>query len=218
MSEKRKRIMRESIFLVPFLLAVMLVSMVAMYSIGRTVRDVVDLIQEKMASDSSMDISYYIDNDSKKYTLKYYYGEKGECTKYAEYSQKIKSDEQTYELVLYESRDGFEPGYYKTEWFHSVEYITYAPLNNENNSSSTPVEDEPYTYEYIKSYSYDYLMKNFGADTEASKGYKILGLANLYTWDSSDRSNCIWGIGSRPLEFYTYLNDNTTEYKKVTVK
>lgn len=201
----------------PFLLVVTAVSFVMMFGIGRTVRDMLSLVNENLSSDSNMDISTYLDNESKKYTLKYYYGEKGECTEYAEYTLKAKGDEPTYELTLFEARDGFDAGYYKTEWFYSVEYVTYAPLDDKDNGKSYPVEQEPYMYEYIKSYSYDALLEDYGASTEISKGYKILGVINLYTWDSSERVNCIWGIGGRPMQFYTYLNDNTTEYKKVTV-
>lgn len=217
MSDKRKRIFKESLFIVPFLLVVTVVSLVMMFGIGRTVRDTLDIVRENMTSDSNMNISTYTDRESKKYTLKYYYGEKGECTEYAEFTLKAKSDDTTYELTLFEARDGFEAGYYKTEWFYSTEYVTYAPLTDKDNGKSYPVEEEPYMYEYIKSYSYENLMESFGATTEVSKGYKILGLINLYTWDSSDRVNCIWGIGSKPMQFYTYLNDNTTEYKKVTL-
>ncbi|MDE7390452.1 MAG: hypothetical protein K2M82_05885 [Lachnospiraceae bacterium] len=217
MNERRKRILKESLFLFPFLIVVSIVSIGIMFAQGRTIRDTVDLVEEYFTSDSGMDLSVYAENNSNKYTLKYYYGEKDSSEQYAEYTQKTRDGETTCNLVLYEPRDGYQAGYYTTEWFYSVEYVTYAPLDDENSANSYPAEEEPYMYEYIRSYSYDSLLTTNGVETDAYKGYKLLGFISLYSWDYIDRTACAWGIGSKPFEFYIYYNDSTTEYKKVTV-
>ncbi len=220
MSERRKTIFREGLFLVPFLLIAAAVTLVVMYSAGRTIRDTAQLIEDNLTAKADMDISVYTDDfDDEKYTLKYYYGETGESTLYAEFSCNLKDeDEPVYSLTLYEERGGYSAGVYETEWFHSEEYISYEPLeDSDGEASSYLVSDSPETYSYIKSYSYDTLLSDYGAYTEQSKGYKLLGILSYYTWDTSDRANCVFGIGSRPLWFYTYPNDNTTEYKKVAI-
>lgn len=215
MSEKRKRIFRESIFLIPFLLIVTVVSLGCLFKIGRTVKDTVMFVEEHLSADNSMDISVYAEGRDR-YTLKYYYGDNDSCTKFAEYSMKS-GDEPVYELTLLEDRDGFEAGFYKTEWFHSAEYVTYAPIDDEKNTESYTVEEQPYIYEYIKSYSYDSLMSNHGALTEYSDGYSVFGIFNMYVWDSENGVNCIWGVGKRAVQFYTCPNSGGTEYKKVTI-
>lgn len=215
MSEKRKRIFRESVFLIPFLIVVTLISFGFMFKIGRTVKDTIMLVEEHFSVDSSMDISDYTKSRDK-YTLKYYYGDDESCTEFAQYSQKS-GDEPVYELTLFEDRDGFEAGYYKTEWFHSVEYVTYAPLEDKKNTESYHVEEQPFMYEYIKSYSYDNLLSDYGALVENIDGYSVLGLINMYVWDSTDGVNCIWGLSQKPVQFYSCFNNGSSEYKKVTI-
>ncbi len=220
MSDRRKRIFRESLFLVPFLLIVTVVTLLLMYRTGRTIRDTAELIADNLTVNEDMDISVYTDDfDDDKYTLQYYYGETGESTLYAEFVCNTKDeDEPVYCLTLYEERGGYSAGAYETEWFHSEEYISYEPLDgSDGETTSTLVDEAPQTYSYIKSYSYDSLLSDYGVYTEQIKGYKLLGLLSYYTWDTSDRVNCIFGIGGKPLRFYTYPNDNTTEYKKVVL-
>lgn len=216
MSEKRKRIFKESAFFVPFLLVVTIVSLILMFSAGRTVRDAMNLVSENLTSDVNMDVSAYAVNENKKYTLTYCYGEGEESTEYAEFSQKMKSDQTVYTLTLYEPRDGFDAGYYTTDWFYSEEFVTYAPLDDEENATSYSVSEQPYMYDYILSYSYDTLMNNYGATTEMSKGYNIIGL-KIYMWDTIDRVNYLWGLGGNPMQFYSYLYGNDSEYTKVII-
>lgn len=203
----------------PFLLIVTVVSLVLMFSIGRDARDVMQLISNKLSVDSSMDLSDYSENKGEKYSLKYYYGDGTDTTLYADFSQKEKGGEVTYSLTLYEPRNGFEPGYYKTEWFHSEEYVTYAPLDDKNNETSNRAEEQSYIYDYIKSYSYDGLMSELGADSiNSTDSFKILGLGTVFQWSFDGRENYMWGLGNTPIELYSYIFNGSSEYKKVSIR
>lgn len=216
MSEKRKRIFKEGAFFLPFLLVVTMVSLIIMFSVGRTMRDAMDLVSENFTSDKNMDVLAYAENESKKYTLKYYYGDAESRTEYAEFTKKMKSDQTIYSLTLLEPRDGFDAGYYTTDWFYSEEFVTYAPLDDKDNTTSYTLDEQPYMYEYILSYSYETLMNDYGATYEVSRGYNILGL-KIYMWDSSERVNYLWGLGGNPMQFYSYLYDKNIEYTKVII-
>lgn len=218
MSEKRKVVLMEGLFLVPFLLIATVISLVLMFGIGRNFSDIVELSQEYLTADSSMDITEYEFDEDKGYKLKYYYGESEQCTEFANYSQKSNKDGITYELTLLEARDGFDAGYYKTEWFHSEEYITYAPIEDKNKTTSYPVDEQPYMYNYVKSYSYETLLNDYSALSSNTNGYSILGIVKLYVWETNGRVNCIWGIANKPIQFYTKIDNGTEEYKKVVFK
>lgn len=219
MSEHKKQILRESVFLIPFLLIAAVVSVAVMFGTGRNVMDIVETAQSSLTPSAQLDLADFAGDSGSASSLKYYYGNygnDGETVKYAEFREKADSNEPTVSLTLYEPRDGFDAGYYKTEWFHSEEYITYAPPDDKNNAESYPIGEQPYMYEYVKSYSYENLLNNYGALTEYSNGYSILNAVKLFVWNTDGRTNMMWGIGSIPMQFYTYYN-NSDEYKKVTI-
>lgn len=219
MSEKRKRIFKEALFLLPFMFVVTAVSLLLMFFVGRDIRDVMNIVTSNSTSDKNMDISDYSEYESKKYTLEYYYGDESDCVKYAEYTENSRGDDTTRILVLHEPRDGFEAGTYKTEWFYSTEYVSFTPTDGEeDNTQSYSAEEQPYMYDYVLSYSYSRLLTDYGAQVEKSKGYKVLGIISAYTWDSSERKNYLLGLGGNPKQFYSYLNNSNTEYKKVLIK
>ncbi len=215
MSEKRKRIFREAIFIVPFMLIVTVVSLAGMFMVGRTPRDMVGILKRNFTSDSSMNIDSYVGYESKKYDLEYYYGDTSECVKYAQFSSNSKGDTPTCTLTLFESRDGFDPGIYTIEWFYSQEYVTYSPLEGEGESESNIASDVPITYNMVKSYEWESQLVNYEADFEQYKGFKVLGFLSVYSWDSAERENILWGLGGNPKELYSYLHNSKDEYKKV---
>lgn len=218
MSEKRKRIFKEALFIVPFMLIVTAVSLAMMFFVGRTPRDMMGILSRNFTSDKSMKLSDYAEYNNKKYTLEYYYGDSEECVKFAEFSYNSRGDDTIYELTLLEPRDGFDPGNYTIEWFYSEEYVTYSPLGGTEETELNLVEDVPITYNMIKSYSWKSQMEAYEADSEMFKGYKVIGLVSVFTWDSPDRQNIVWGLGGNPKQLYSYLNTSKSEYKKVVYK
>ncbi len=202
----------------PFMLVVTAVSLVLMFFVGRTPKDMVGMLSRNFTSDKSMQLTDYSEYKNKKYSLEYFYGDSEECVKYAEFGYNSKGDNTTYELTLLEPRDGFDPGYYAIEWFHSEEYVTYSTLSGDEETELNHVEDVPITYNMIKSYSWESQMENYGADFEPFKGYKVIGLVSVFSWDSTDRMNIVWGLGGNPKQLYSYLNTSKDEYKKVVFK
>lgn len=215
MSEKRKTIFREALFIVPFMLIVSVVSIAAMFFVGRTPLDVAAALQKHVKSDKTMSIEDYSEYSSVKYELKYYYGDDRNSVKFAEYSYNSKGDDPIQSLILYEPRDGFDAGYYKIEWFHDEEYVTYAALDNEKKTKLYFAKEAPLMYNLIESYSWKAQAEFHGAGFEPSKGYKPLGIISLYLWDCDGRKNILWGIGGNPLQFYSYIANEQNEYKKV---
>lgn len=215
MSEKRKTIFREALFIVPFMLIVTVISFSVMFFVGRTPLDASEIIGRHFKADKTMTLEEYSEYDSVKYSLKYYYGDDTECVKYAEYSFNSKGSDPVQSLTLFEPRDGFDPGYYKIEWFHEEEYVTYATLDNEDKTELYHSEEVPVMYNLILSYSWQSQSELYGASYEPSKGYKLLGFISLYTWDTDGRKNILWGIGGNPLQFYSYIKDAENEYKRV---
>ena len=216
MSEKRKQIFREGLFVVPFMIIVTAVSLIMMFLVGRTPADVVGSVNRNIKSDQSMNIASYTQINKPKYTLYYYYGDDSSSVKFAEFEYNAKGDNPLSSLTLFEARDGFDAGHYKIEWLHAEEYVTYATLDNENETENYPAEEVPLMYNIIKSYSWQNQLESFGVEYEPSKGYKLLGFVSLYTWDSDNRRNILWGIGGNPLVFYSYLGSGSSEYKKVS--
>ena len=216
MSEKRKTIFREALFIVPFMLIVTVVSLAFMFSIGRTPLDMSQIIERHSLPDSSMTFEEYSGYESTKYTIKYYYGDNEECVKYAEYSYNGKGDKPVQKLTLFETRDGFDPGFYKIEWFHGEEYVTYAALENEEKTELYGSGDVPVMYNLVLSYSWQSQMQYYGGEYLPSEGYKLLGFISLYTWDTEDRDNVLWGIGGNPMQFYSYIKDTDNEYKRIS--
>ncbi len=215
MNEKRKTIFREALFTVPFMLVVSVASIASMFFIGRTPLDAAGVLKRHVRSNKTMSIQDYSEYDSRKYELKYYYGDDDDTVKFAHYSYNAKGDDPIQSLTLYEPRDGFDPGYYKIEWFHDEEYVTYATLENEDKTELYYADEVPLMYNLILSYSWKAQAEFYGADNEPSKGYKPLGFISLYLWDSDGRKNILWGIGGNPIEFYSYIADAENEYKKV---
>ena len=215
MSEKRKTIFREGLFVVPFMLLVTIITAAIMFSVGRTPLDAVGILARHVKSDKSMTLEQYTAYDSVKYNLKYYYGDDTERVKYAEYSYNAKGDETTQSLTLFEPRDGFDPGFYKIEWFHEEEYVTYAALENESKTELYHFDEVPVMYNLILSYSWQAQTVLYGTEYEPAKGYKLLGFISLYTWDTEGRENILWGIGGNPLQFYSYIKEAENEYKRI---
>lgn len=216
MSEKRKTIFREGLFIVPFMLIVAVVSLVVMFSVGRTPLDASEIIGKHVETDNSMTLEEYSNYDSTKYEIKYYYGDNTECVKYAEYSYNGKGDKPVQKLTLFETRDGFDPGFYKIEWFHGEEYVTYAALENEEKTELYGSGEVPLMYNLVLSYSWQSQMNLYGAEYLPSKGYKLFGFISLYTWDTDDRDNVLWGIGGNPIRFYSYIKNTENEYKRIS--
>ena len=59
MSEKRKRIFKDALFIVPFLIVTVIVSLAAMFVSGRDVHEMMTIVKENTNSDPTMDISEY---------------------------------------------------------------------------------------------------------------------------------------------------------------
>ncbi len=215
MSGKRKTIFREALFIVPFMLIVTVVSLAVMFSVGRTPLDTAGIIGRHFAADKSMTFEEYSGYESTKYEIKYYYGDNEECVKYAEYSYNGKGDTPVQKLTLFEARDGFDPGYYKIEWFHGEEYVTYATLENEDKTELYTSGEVPVMYYLVLSYSWQSQMDYFGEELP-SDGYKLFGFISLYTWETENRDNILWGIGGNPMQFYSYIKNTDNEYKRIS--
>ena len=217
MSEQRKRIFKDALFVIPFLLIVTAVSLGAMFLNGRDAKDIMEIITENFTSDNQMNISVYTEAFApKKYTLKYSELSDSDSEPYAVYVLNKKGDDPTETLTLSKECDGFEAGVYKIEWFHQEQYVTFTPLEYDAQTENYLVVEQPYMYEYIKSYSWDNLMTESGASYEVIKGYKILGFISAFTWDSETSQNIIWGLGGNPVELYIYSIDYE-QSRKVSV-
>ena len=70
MSEKRKRIFKDALFLVPFLIITALLTLGLMFVAGRDVFEMMTIVKENTTSDSAMDVSGYINLQSNKYSLR----------------------------------------------------------------------------------------------------------------------------------------------------
>lgn len=217
MSEKRKRIFKDALFVFPFMLIVSAVALGMMFTIGRTPRDMAGILKRNFTSNQSMKIDDYSKYNTKKYNIDYYYGDSESCVKYAEYSYNAKGDDPLQTLKLFEARDGFDPGIYKIEWFHMEEYVTYSTLENENEVELYKTEEVPLMHNLVESYSWESQMEMYETEVQPSKGYKVLGLLTVYTWESTDRQNILWGLGGNPKELYSYINNSVSEYKKISL-
>lgn len=217
MSEKRKIIFREGLVIVPFLLLAAAVSLGFMFFSGRTVLDAVKLVARHVKTEIPADSSAYFDYDGVRYTISYFYGDTDSSVQYAEFTYDKNSDKAVQSLTLFEPRDGFDPGFYKIENFHSEEYVTYAVLENEEETELYLSQDVPVMYNLIQSYSWQGQSDIYkSAAQESAKYYKLLGIISLYTWDADGRENLIWGIGGNPIQFYSYITDSESEYKKIS--
>ena len=63
MSEKRKRIFKDALFIVPFMLVTVIVSIIMMFVVGRDVFDMMTIVKENTTSDKTMDISEYTETN-----------------------------------------------------------------------------------------------------------------------------------------------------------
>lgn len=217
MSEKRKRIFKDALFIVPFMLITVVLSLALMFVVGRNVHDMMKIVKENTTSDKTMDISVYTQLSTNKYTLRYSYGDDSSSTQYAVYSYNSKGDDPIEELELMESRDGFEPGTYRIAWYMQQEFVSYTPSDPSIESVVYEAEDQPYMCEYVRSYSWSEMLSACGADAETTKGYKIFKFISAYVWDSTEREYILWGLGGNPQELYSYVNSKPGEYRKITV-
>ena len=215
MSEKRKRIFKDALFLVPFLIITALLTLGLMFVAGRDVFEMMTIVKENTTSDSAMDVSGYINLQSNKYSLSYSYGDKENSVEYAVYSYNAKGDNPIETLVLKEERDGFEPGTYKIEWYTNQDFVSYTP----DGSTSAPVlyyaEEQPYMCEYVRSYSWSNMLYGLSIDSDTAKGYKVLKVLSAYVWDNSERENILLGLGGNPTDLYSYRIDKPGEYKHI---
>ncbi len=217
MSEKRKRIFKDALFIVPFMLVTVIVSIIMMFVVGRDVFDMMTIVKENTTSDKTMDISEYTEMQSNKYSLSYYYGDRESSVEYATYSYNAKGDYPIETLELKESRDGFEPGIYKIEWYMQQEFVSYTSNDSAAEPGLYPASEQPYMCEYVRSYSWSGMLEEFGIDNDMAKGYKVLKFISAYVWDTSERENILLGLGGNPTNMYSYRMDKPGEYRKVTV-
>ncbi|MEE3451344.1 MAG: hypothetical protein VZR27_11740 [Acutalibacteraceae bacterium] len=217
MSEQRKRIFKDALFIIPFLLVVTVLSLGLMFLTGRDAKAIMQLVTENFNSNQDMSVSVYTESFApKKYTLKYSEISDSENEPYAVYVLNKKGDDPTETLTLSKQCDGFEAGVYKIEWFHQEQYVTFTPLDYDAQTVSYQVAEQPFMYEYVKSYSWDNLLSTSGATYEVVKGYKLLGFISAFTWDSETSQNILWGLGGNPQELYIYSNV-AEQSKKIAV-
>ena len=116
MSEKRKRIFKDALFIVPFMIVTAAVSMVLMFIAGRDIHEMMTIVKENTNSEPTMDITEYTGLQSDKYSLSYSYGDKESSVVYASYTYNAKGDNIVETLELKGERDEFDPGTCKIEW------------------------------------------------------------------------------------------------------
>jgi len=219
MSEQRKRIFKDALFVIPFLLIVTALSLGVMFLTGRDAKDIMQLVTDNFTSDNKMNISVYTESFSpKKYSLRYSKISDSENEPYAVYAFNKKGDDPTETLTLSKECDGFEAGVYRIEWFHQEQYITFTPLEYDAQTESYLVNEQPFMFEYVKSYSWDNLISVSGAAVETVKGYKLLGFISAFTWDSDTSRNILWGLGGNPQELYIYSMDSDQSQKVAVSK
>ena len=217
MSEKRKRIFKDALFIVPFLIVTVIVSLAAMFVSGRDVHEMMTIVKENTNSDPTMDISEYTKLEKNKYTLSYSYGDKESSVVYAFYTYNYKGDNPIETLDLKEQRDGYEPGIYKIEWYMNQEFVSYTPDGSTSEPVLYPSVEQPYMCDYVRSYSWNTMLDNLGVDSDLSKGYKVLKVLSAYVWDTTERENILLGFGGNPTEMYSYLHDKPGEYRHVKI-
>ena len=223
MNVKRKRIFKDALFNVPFVIIISAVTVGFMFCAGRTPYDIKQIAASKIDSKSDLDVSAYYNQRAKSYKVDYYYGDKESEKLYAEFVYDGKGDTPVKTLTLYEARNGFDAGEYSRLWVLGDEYVTYTPPDSTVESGAFEkylASEVPLMANLVSSYSWDTMLQNSGAVTGCNSSSEV-GV-NLFLWDSTEndvlRDNFLWGIGGNPKEMYSYIKGSQGEYKKAVLK